>query len=51
VCTRAVLLLDGEVAAEAEPDAFREHPLVVGRYLGSWARTLPPPPSSRDSQG
>jgi lipopolysaccharide export system ATP-binding protein len=43
VCTRAVLLLDGEVAAEAEPEAFREHPLVVGRYLGSWARTLPPP--------
>ncbi|MBX3206424.1 MAG: ABC transporter ATP-binding protein [Labilithrix sp.] len=44
VCTRAVLLLDGEVAAEAEPAAFREHPLVVGRYLGSWARTIPPPP-------
>jgi lipopolysaccharide export system ATP-binding protein len=44
VCTRAVLLLDGEVAAEAEPDVFREHPLVVGRYLGSWARTIPPPP-------
>jgi lipopolysaccharide export system ATP-binding protein len=44
VCTRAVLLLDGEVAAEAEPEAFREHPLVVGRYLGSWARSLPPPP-------
>lgn len=43
VCTRAVLLLDGEVAAEAEPEAFREHPLVVGRYLGSWARTIPPP--------
>ena len=42
VCTRAVLLLDGEVAAEADPDAFREHPLVVGRYLGSWARTIPP---------
>ena len=44
VCTRAVLLLDGEVAAEADPAAFREHPLVVGRYLGSWARTMPPPP-------
>ena len=49
VCTRAVLLLDGEVAAEADPDAFRAHPLVVGRYLGSWARTLPPPPPSRSS--
>jgi lipopolysaccharide export system ATP-binding protein len=45
VCTRALLLLDGEVAAEAEPEAFRAHPLVVGRYLGSWARTIPPPPS------
>lgn len=43
VCTRAVLLLDGKVAAEAAPDAFREHPLVVGRYLGSWTRTIPPP--------
>lgn len=45
VCTRAILLLDGEVAATAAPDAFREHPLVVGRYLGSWARTIPPPPA------
>ncbi len=46
VCTRAVLLLDGEVAAEAEPEAFREHPLVVGRYLGNWGRSIPPPPPS-----
>jgi lipopolysaccharide export system ATP-binding protein len=44
VCTRAVLLLDGEVAASAQPEEFREHPLVVGRYLGSWARSIPPPP-------
>lgn len=43
ICTRAILLLDGEVAAEEEPEAFRAHPVVVGRYLGSWARTLPPP--------
>jgi lipopolysaccharide export system ATP-binding protein len=43
VCTRAILLLDGRVAVEASPDAFREHPLVVGRYLGSWQRSLPPP--------
>lgn len=42
VCTRAILLLDGDVAAEADPEAFREHPLVVGRYLGNWARSLPP---------
>ncbi len=38
ICTRAILLLDGEVAADADPAAFREHPLVVGRYLGSWTR-------------
>ncbi|HEY8073467.1 MAG TPA: ATP-binding cassette domain-containing protein [Labilithrix sp.] len=44
VCTRAILLLDGEVAVEAEPDAFRADPLVQGRYLGSWQRSLPPPP-------
>ncbi|MCA9585357.1 MAG: ATP-binding cassette domain-containing protein [Myxococcales bacterium] len=44
VCTRALLLLDGEVAVDADPDAFREHPLVLGRYLGSWTRSLPPPP-------
>jgi lipopolysaccharide export system ATP-binding protein len=46
VCTRALLLLDGELAAEAEPEAFREHPLVVGRYLGSWQRHSVPPPRS-----
>lgn len=44
VCTRAVLLLDGEVAIEAEPDGFLEHPTVVGRYLGTWGRSVPPPP-------
>lgn len=36
VCDRALLLLDGAVALEAEPKAFREHPLVQGRYLGTW---------------
>jgi ABC-type branched-subunit amino acid transport system ATPase component len=44
VCTRAVLLLDGQVAMEGSPDEFQEHPLVVGRYLGNWGRSLPPPP-------
>lgn len=44
VCTRAVLLLDGEVGVDASPEAFREHPLVASRYLGSWTRTVPPPP-------
>ena len=43
VCTRAILLLDGQVAMEGDPDAFREHPLVQGRYLGNWGRSLPPP--------
>ncbi len=33
VCTRALLLLDGAVAAMATPDAFRDDPLVKGRYL------------------
>jgi lipopolysaccharide export system ATP-binding protein len=42
VCDRALLLVDGRIEATGAPEAFREHPLVVGRYLGSWARTLPP---------
>lgn len=45
VCTRAVLLLDGQVAMEGNPEEFQEHPLVVGRYLGNWGRSLPPPSS------
>lgn len=44
VCTRAVLLLDGQVAMEGTPEEFQDHPLVVGRYLGNWGRSLPPPP-------
>lgn len=43
ICSRAMLLLDGEVATTGTPDEFRDHPLVRGRYLGSWARSLPPP--------
>lgn len=44
VCTRAVLLLDGEIAVDSDdPASFRDHPLVVGRYLGTWQRSLPPP--------
>jgi lipopolysaccharide export system ATP-binding protein len=42
VCHRAVLLLDGRIEAAGAPEEFREHPLVVGRYLGTWTRTLPP---------
>ena len=35
VCHRAVLLVDGKIEAEGDPQAFREHPLVQSRYLGS----------------
>lgn len=36
ICDRALLLLDGEIAVTAaNPDAFRTHPLVRGRYLGT----------------
>jgi lipopolysaccharide export system ATP-binding protein len=43
VCDRAVLLLDGDVAVDATPEDFRAHPLVQGRYLGTWTRSIPPP--------
>jgi lipopolysaccharide export system ATP-binding protein len=35
VCARAVLLLDGVIAAAAPAAEFPEHPLVRGRYLGT----------------
>jgi lipopolysaccharide export system ATP-binding protein len=35
VCDRAVLLVDGRVEASGAPEAFRGHPLVQSRYLGS----------------
>jgi lipopolysaccharide export system ATP-binding protein len=43
VCDRAALLVDGRIEVVGPPDAFREHPMVQGRYLGSWARSVPPP--------
>jgi len=46
VCSRAVLLLDGAVAVRAAADEFSGHPLVQGRYLGTWhadAATLKTP--------
>jgi lipopolysaccharide export system ATP-binding protein len=49
VCTRAVLLLDGAVAAAAPPHEFEDHPLVRGRYLGTFTRSIPPPSSSSGS--
>ena len=42
VCDRALLLVDGKIEAAGTPETFRAHPLVVGRYLGSWSRTVPP---------
>ena len=50
VCSRALLLLDGAVAADAPASEFREHPLVQGRYLGTLERPSVPAraqPSSR----
>lgn len=44
ICHRAALVVDGTLEASCPPDAFREHPTVQGRYLGSWTRSLPPPP-------
>jgi lipopolysaccharide export system ATP-binding protein len=35
VCTRALLLLDGAIATMGKPGAFRDDPLVKGRYLPS----------------
>jgi lipopolysaccharide export system ATP-binding protein len=42
LATDAMLLLDGKVATVGDPASFQDHPLVRGRYLGSWARSLPP---------
>ncbi|MEO8799139.1 MAG: ATP-binding cassette domain-containing protein [Polyangiaceae bacterium] len=44
LCSRAVLLLDGSVAVDETPEAFVEHPLVRGRYLGTWRRSIAPGP-------
>jgi lipopolysaccharide export system ATP-binding protein len=46
ICNLALLLLDGAVAVTAPAAEFTSHPLVKGRYLGTWvgapSRTLPP---------
>ena len=36
VCTHAVLLVDGVVVASAAASEFAEHPVVRGRYLGTF---------------
>jgi lipopolysaccharide export system ATP-binding protein len=41
VCHRAVLLVDGRIEASGAPEAFREHPLVQRRYLGSLDQGMP----------
>jgi lipopolysaccharide export system ATP-binding protein len=46
ICTRAILLLDGSIAVNEAPEAFRSHSLVQGRYLGTFRRSLPPRTSS-----
>jgi lipopolysaccharide export system ATP-binding protein len=43
VCDLAALLVDGRIEVVGPPEAFRQHPTVQGRYLGSWARSVPPP--------
>ena len=43
LATRAMLLLDGLVATVGDPSSFQDHPLVRGRYLGSWSRPPPRP--------
>jgi lipopolysaccharide export system ATP-binding protein len=46
VCTHAALILDGAVAANASAEDFPSHPLVRGRYLGTWQRESLPAGSS-----
>jgi lipopolysaccharide export system ATP-binding protein len=41
VCTRAVLLLDGAIAAAATAAEFADDPLVRARYLGAPGATAP----------
>lgn len=41
ICSRAVLLLDGTIAAAAPAGQFTHLPLVRGRYLGSWDAESP----------
>jgi lipopolysaccharide export system ATP-binding protein len=43
VCTDALLLLDGVVAAAAPAAAFADHPLVRSRYLSTWSQNSVPP--------
>jgi lipopolysaccharide export system ATP-binding protein len=49
VCAHAVLMLDGQVAASAPAGDFAGHPLVRGRYLGTWQTSSLPPPKGSSS--
>ena len=53
VCAHATLMLDGIVAASAPAGEFASHPLVRGRYLGTWQRDsfAPGPPSAPAPRG
>jgi lipopolysaccharide export system ATP-binding protein len=50
VCTRAILLLDGEVAAKAPATEFAELPIVRGRYLGTWVPAAGAVPRTSDDR-
>lgn len=41
ICTRAALLLDGEIVTSGTPDEFRAHDVVRGRYLGTLSAAQP----------
>ena len=41
VCSRALLLLDGEIVVDDNPELFRTNTLVRGRYLGTWTGDAP----------
>jgi lipopolysaccharide export system ATP-binding protein len=45
VCSRAMLLLDGETAASAPAKEFAHLPIVRDRYLGEWPDRSDPPSS------
>ncbi len=43
LASQAMLVLDGKVAIVGDPSSFQDHPLVRGRYLGSWTGATPAP--------
>ena len=43
LASEAMLVLDGKVAIVGDPASFKDHPIVRGRYLGSWSASAGPP--------